>query len=114
VKPRGPGTTAVHGSRGARTGPLAPPIAQTSTFAFASSAEMRRYLEGDAELYLYTRYANPTVRALEETLAALEGAEAALALSSGMAAMSTAVLSLVRAGDGCWRARRSTAAPSSC
>jgi cystathionine beta-lyase/cystathionine gamma-synthase len=82
-----------------RPGPLATPIVQTSTFAFASSAEMRRYVEGDEELFLYTRYANPTVRALEESLAALEGAEAALALSSGMAAMTSAVLSLVRAGD---------------
>jgi cystathionine beta-lyase/cystathionine gamma-synthase len=60
---------------------------------------MRRYLEGDEELYLYTRYANPTVRELEETLAAAEGAEAGLALSSGMAAMTTALVSLVRSGD---------------
>jgi cystathionine beta-lyase/cystathionine gamma-synthase len=99
VKKRGAGTTAVHGARGTRSGPLAPPIAQTSTFAFASSAELRRYLDGDSALYLYTRYANPTLRELEDTLAALEGAEDALALSSGMAAMSTALLSLVRAGD---------------
>jgi len=99
VKNRGAGTTAVHGAHGARSGPLTPPIAQTSTFAFASTAELRRYLDGDPALYLYTRYANPTLRELEDTLAALEGAEAALALSSGMAAMSTAVLSLVRAGD---------------
>jgi cystathionine beta-lyase/cystathionine gamma-synthase len=69
---RGPGTTAVHGRRGAPRGPLATPIAQTSTFAFGSAAEMRRYLEGDEELFLYTRYANPTVRELAETLAALE------------------------------------------
>jgi methionine-gamma-lyase len=96
---RGPGTTAVHGRRGAPRGPLAVPIVQTSTFAFGSSAEMRRYLEGDEELFLYTRYANPTVRELEEALAAVEGAEAALALSSGMAAMATAVASLVRVGD---------------
>ncbi len=82
-----------------RPGPLATPIVQTSTFAFASAEEMRRYLAGDDELYLYTRYANPTVCDLEQRLAALEGAEAALALSSGMAAMTSAVLSLVRAGD---------------
>jgi cystathionine beta-lyase/cystathionine gamma-synthase len=96
---RGPGTLAVHGTRGARSGPLATPIVQTSTFAFASSAEMRRFLEGDDELFLYTRYANPTVRELEEALAALEGAFSALALSSGMAAMTSAILSVVRAGD---------------
>jgi cystathionine beta-lyase/cystathionine gamma-synthase len=96
---RGRGTLAVHGVHGARSGPLATPIVQTSTFAFASSAEMRRFLEGDDELFLYTRYANPTVRELEEAIAALEGAEAALALSSGMAAMTSAILSVVRAGD---------------
>jgi cystathionine beta-lyase/cystathionine gamma-synthase len=60
---------------------------------------MRRYLEGDEELFLYTRYANPTVRDLEEALAAVEGGESALALASGMAAMTTAVVSLARAGD---------------
>ena len=98
-------------ARARAAGPLATPIVQTSTFAFASSAEMRRYLDGDDELFLYTRYANPTVRELEEAIAALEGAEAALALSSGMAAMTTAVLS-ARAGRrrGARRARRSTAA----
>jgi cystathionine beta-lyase/cystathionine gamma-synthase len=99
VKERGPGTTAVHGRHEATRGPLATPIVQTSTFAFGSAAEMRRYLEGDEELFLYTRYANPTVRALEDALAAAEGTEAALALSSGMAAMTTAVTSLVRGGD---------------
>ncbi len=96
---RGRGTRAVHGRRGAPRGPLATPIVQTSTFAFSSADEMRRYLQGDEELYLYTRYANPTVHELEEALAALEGAEAALALASGMAAMTSAVFSLVRAGD---------------
>jgi methionine-gamma-lyase len=99
MKQPGPGTQAVHGRREGRSGPLAAPIVQTSTFAFASAAEMRRYLAGDQELFLYTRYANPTVRALEEAIATLEGADAALALGSGMAAMTTALLSLVRAGD---------------
>jgi cystathionine beta-lyase/cystathionine gamma-synthase len=96
---RGTGTRAVHGKRSPRSGPLAVPIVQSATFAFDSSAEMRRYLEGDEDLYLYTRYANPTLRELEETLASLEGGEAALVLASGMAAMSTAILSMVQAGD---------------
>lgn len=99
AKRRGTGTTAVHGRGGPRPGPLATPIVQTSTFTFASSAEMRRYLEGDDELFLYTRYANPTVREVEERLRALEGAEAALLLSSGMAAMSSALVSAVSSGD---------------
>jgi cystathionine beta-lyase/cystathionine gamma-synthase len=60
---------------------------------------MRRYLDGDPELHLYTRYENPTLRELGEALAALEGGETGLVFASGMAAMSTAVLSLVAAGD---------------
>jgi len=96
---RGVGTRAVHGNQESRRGPLTTPIVQSSTFAFASSAEMRRYLEGDEQLYLYTRYANPTLRELQEAIAALEGAESALVLASGMAAMTTALLSRVKAGD---------------
>jgi cystathionine beta-lyase/cystathionine gamma-synthase len=90
---------AVHGHGEPKAGPLVTPVVQSATFVFGSAADMRRYLDGDEELYLYTRYANPTLRALEETLAALEGAEDALVLSSGMAAISTGVLSLVSGGD---------------
>src|SRR3989442_14424374 len=97
MKDRGPGTKAVHGRRDARPGPLTTPIVQSSTFAFAGSGEMRRYLEGDERLYLYTRYENPTLRELEESLAALEGGEAGLVFASGMAAMTPALFSLVQA-----------------
>ena len=98
-KGRAIGTRAVHGRRHATAGPVTTPVVQSSTFAFESSAEMHRYLEGGDDLYLYTRYANPTVRALEEDLAALEEGEAALALSSGMAAATTGILSLLEPGD---------------
>ena len=93
------GTRAVHGDRKPAAGPLIPPVVQSATFVMASSAEMRRYLEGDEGLYLYTRYANPTVRVLEEHLAALEEGEDALALASGMAAATTGILSLLEPGD---------------
>src|SRR4029077_19022832 len=66
VAKTGLGTRAVHGSRGPRPGPLTTPIVQSSTFVFDSTAELRRYLEGDEELYLYTRYANPTLVELED------------------------------------------------
>jgi cystathionine beta-lyase/cystathionine gamma-synthase len=99
MRKRGIGTRAVHGARPARRGPLTTPIVQSATFAFESSAEMRRYLEGDEDLYLYTRYENPTLRELESHLASLEEAEAAVVFASGMAAATTAVLSTVRAGD---------------
>lgn len=96
---RGAGTTSVHGRSDPQPGPLATPIVQTATFTFGSSAEMRRYLAGAEDLYLYTRYENPTLRALEEALAGLEGGEAALVFASGMAASTTALLSLLRPGD---------------
>ena len=99
MKQRGPGTRAVHGRREARSGSVTTPIVQSATFAFASSEEMRRYLAGDERLYLYTRYENPTLRELEDALAALEGAEAGLVFASGMAAITTALFSIVRAGD---------------
>jgi cystathionine beta-lyase/cystathionine gamma-synthase len=95
----GIGTRAVHGKRGPRKGPLTTPVVQSSTFAFESAAEMRRYLEGDPDLYLYTRYENPTLRELEERIAALEQGEAAVVFSSGMAALTTALIALVRQGD---------------
>jgi cystathionine beta-lyase/cystathionine gamma-synthase len=73
---------------------------QSSTFVFSSSAEMRRYLDGDEELYLYTRDENPTLRELERVLASLEGGEDALALASGMAAATVGLLTLARPGEG--------------
>jgi len=96
---RGIGTRAVHGSRPPLHGPLSTPIVQSATFAFESSAEMRRYLAGDEELYLYARYENPTLRELESRLAALEEGEAAVVFASGMAASTTGILSTVKAGD---------------
>jgi cystathionine beta-lyase/cystathionine gamma-synthase len=72
---------------------------QSATFAFSSSEEMRRYLAGDESLYLYTRYANPTLQALEEALALLEEGEAGLVFASGMAAATTGILSLLEPGD---------------
>jgi len=98
---RGIGTRAVHADGHPRQGPLTTPVVQASTFVFDSAAEMRRYLEGDADLAFefYTRYGNPTLRALEEALAALEGAEAGLVFASGMAASTTGILSMVEKGD---------------
>lgn len=96
---RGDGTTAVHGSGVPRPGSLTTPVAQTSTFVFESSAELRRYLDGDPALCEYSRHENPTLRALESALAALEGGEAAAVFSSGMAASTCALLALLEPGD---------------
>lgn len=78
---------------------VAPPILQTSNFAFKTVDDMRRMLQNEAESYLYTRGNNPTVTLLEKKLAALEGAEHAIAFGSGIAAVSAAVLSQLNAGD---------------
>lgn len=79
--------------------PLSVPIFQTSTYAFDDpdviSAAMNR---PDGE-YTYTRYGNPTVRALEAAVADLEGGAAGLATSSGMGAINAVLLGLVRSGD---------------
>ncbi len=75
------------------------PIFQTSTFAFKNTAEVIQYQEGDPSKYLYTRYGNPTQEAVEKKMATLEGGEAALLVSSGMAAVSTLALTLVASGE---------------
>jgi methionine-gamma-lyase len=79
--------------------PVTTPITRTSTFAFSSTAEMKRWAEGRSKAYIYTRYGNPTLAVAEEKIAALEGAEAAVVTASGMAAISSALLSVLKSGD---------------
>ncbi len=79
--------------------PVSVPIVQTSTFAFDSAEHGAAIFAGENDGFLYTRLGNPTQEALECRLAALEGGEAALALASGMAACTTAVLTLCGSGD---------------
>src|SRR5579864_1958407 len=78
---------------------VGPTIARTSTFTFASTGEMKRWAEGKSSAYIYTRYGNPTLSIAEAKIAALEGAEAAVVAASGMAAITSALLSQLRAGD---------------
>ncbi|MGB2698450.1 MAG: aminotransferase class I/II-fold pyridoxal phosphate-dependent enzyme [Candidatus Zixiibacteriota bacterium] len=80
-------------------GAAAEPIFQTSTFVFKDSAEVKKYQEGKTDKYLYTRYGNPTLKMAEDKMAVLEGAEAGLVVSSGMAAVSTTILNVCKAGD---------------
>jgi len=79
--------------------PVATPIHQTSTFAFASADQGAAAFAGENDAYIYTRIGNPTQAVLEERIASAEGGEAALALASGMAATTTAVLALCVSGD---------------
>src|SRR6478609_3868493 len=78
---------------------LTTPIYETTTFVFESAEEVQQYNEGKSSKFLYSRYANPTVTAVERTIAALEGGEVALVLSSGQAATTTALMGLLEAGD---------------
>ncbi len=75
------------------------PIFQSSTFAFENADHGAAIFAGEDPGYVYTRLGNPTQAAFEVEMAYLEGGEAALALASGMAAATTAVLTCCRAGE---------------
>ena len=97
-----PATELIHaGERtdAGETTSLTVPIYETSTFIFDSVADVIKYQEGKLKAYLYSRYENPTVVAVEQKLAAVDGAEASLLFSSGMAAIATALMTLLKAGD---------------
>jgi cystathionine beta-lyase/cystathionine gamma-synthase len=89
----------VHAGREEAGGPVVAPIVQSSTFAFPDHDAMLAAFHAREQGVVYSRYSNPTLAACERRLAAIEGAESALAFSSGMAAITTAVLSLAGAGD---------------
>jgi len=80
-------------------GAVSPPIYQSSLFTFNSYDEMLSRFRGDTDQALYSRVGNPTVRVFEKKIAQLERAEDAIAFSSGMGAISNAILSRVQSGD---------------
>ncbi|MCX7564919.1 O-succinylhomoserine sulfhydrylase [Sulfitobacter sp. F26169L] len=95
------GTKAVHaGTRRSQYGEVSEAIFLTQGFVYDSAehAEQRFISSGDDE-FIYARYGNPTVKMFEERIAALEGAEDAFATASGMAAVSGALTSMLKAGD---------------
>lgn len=75
------------------------PIFATSSFVFANAAQAAARFAHEEAGNIYSRFTNPTVRTFEERLAALEGAEACVATSSGMAAILSMCLALLKAGD---------------
>ncbi|MFZ3495912.1 trans-sulfuration enzyme family protein [Streptomyces sp. 5.8] len=79
--------------------PLSVPLVQSSAFAFDSASELAEAMAGPDGQYVYSRRGNPTVRALERTLAGLEGGASAIAFASGMGAISGVLLALLRPGD---------------
>jgi methionine-gamma-lyase len=95
----GLGSQAIHaGQDRDATGSVMTPIYQTSTFAFDNAAQGAARFAGEDPGYVYTRLGNPTIRALEDNLAALEGGTRALACSTGMAAVNTLYFALLGQG----------------
>jgi methionine-gamma-lyase len=102
IRKLGPQTRSVHAGEPNRHGvgvPVGTQICRSSTFTFSSTEEMKLWAEGKSKAYIYTRYGNPTLTVAQEKIAALEGAEAAVVTASGMAAISCALLSALKAGD---------------
>lgn len=78
---------------------LTTPIVQTSTYVFENTKEIEAYTKHGKERYEYGRYGNPTEKVVENRLANLEGAEECVVFGSGMSAIITSILALVRSGD---------------
>src|ERR1700680_2554448 len=93
-----PETESVHGSKDLekRNAPMAQPIYQTSTFQVTDSDQQLRATSTDM---FYTRYGNPTHTVAEKAIAELEGADATLLFASGMNAITTSILALLKSGD---------------
>jgi len=75
------------------------PIYQTSTFAFESADEGAKCFSGESNGFIYTRIGNPTIQALEKQIAILEGGFGGIATSSGMGAVSSIYMGLLKQGD---------------
>ncbi len=98
MKDWGMHTVAIHAGEDPESRDVAPPLHLASTYRFKSAAEAAHAFESE-ELPIYTRWGNPTIEPLERKIAALEGGETAAAAASGMAAVSSALLAALRAGD---------------
>lgn len=93
-------TLAVHGGTTRSSfGETSEAMFLNSGFVYDNAEAAEARFKGDDPGYIYSRYANPTVTMFEERMAALEGAEGAVATASGMAAVSTALLCFLQAGD---------------
>jgi len=100
LKTMGFATKAIHGGhKKDQYGALATPIHQTATFVFDSAEQGGKRFTLEEDGYIYSRLGNPTNTQLEEKLAMLEGAEAAVSTASGMGAISSAMWTALKAGD---------------
>lgn len=87
------------GIRRTQEGEHSEPVFTTSSYVFANAAQAAARFSGEETGNVYSRYTNPTVRTFEERLAALEGAESAVATASGMAAILSTCMALLKSGD---------------
>ncbi len=87
------------GQRRTSEGEHSEPIFSTSSFAFSSAAQAAARFSGEEPGNIYTRFTNPTVRTFEQRLAALEGGQACVATASGMSAILSTCMGLLRQGD---------------
>ena len=87
------------GTKDDEWGSIIQPIYQTSTFKFKDADHGARLFQGEDTGFIYTRIANPTVEAMEDAVAVLEGGAKAIGCATGMAAVSTLFCSLLSAGD---------------
>lgn len=96
----GLGTKCVHsGIKDYEFGPVVPPIYQTSTFKFRDAEHGARLFKGEESGYIYTRMSNPTIEAMEDAIAELEGGAKSIGCASGMAAINLVFVTLTRSGD---------------
>ncbi|MFW9798770.1 MAG: trans-sulfuration enzyme family protein [Candidatus Thorarchaeota archaeon] len=96
---RQPSTLCVQGEHVQTAGPAVVPIVQTSTFVFENQQQMLDSVQGKTGKDVYTRWSNPTTKNVEQKMNALECTEDTHVLASGMAAISSAVMGLVKKGD---------------
>ncbi len=94
-----PATDCIHAGAITDERSVVTPIYQTTTFRFDSLGELAANVRGDLALDMYTRHSHPNYRVVEARLAAMEHAEAAVCFASGMAAITTAVLTFCKPGD---------------
>jgi methionine-gamma-lyase len=100
IKEYGVATQCVHaGTKEDAYGAVVTPIYQTSTFRFKNAEQGARLFKGEEDGYIYTRMRNPTVEAMEDAVATLEGGYKALGCASGMAAVHTVFASMLVSGD---------------
>lgn len=94
-------TVAIHAGQqpDPSTGALNTPVYLTSTYSYGTAEEGKARFAGQNPGYIYSRFANPTSSALEQKLAALEGADEAIVVASGMAAVSSIMYALTQQGD---------------